>query len=661
MSLAKRIVVGLAVVLAVAVYWVQREFHRIDFKPTVSDWQPLAAPASSEAPAEREPCDHYQASRQAFFGDLHVHTSVSFDAASRGVLGTADDAYRFARGEAIALAPYGGIEGSGRQRQLDRPLDFAAVTDHAEWIGEVVVCTEPGRPEYDSEPCVEFREGIAIFKPNFFPLIGFFDREEAVCGEDNRACRHAVASAWQENQAAAERHYDRSSRCAFTTFHGYEYSNSVSMSKVHRNVIFRNERVPELPVSSLEEPEPVGLWDKLDALCSNTGGACEAISIPHNPNVSNGRMFVLPYLGESEEEQRRQANQRARWEPVVEIMQIKGESECAPGLWKVFGEDESCDFEKLRSVPGELPEDCEDDYSSGAIRGGGCRSRLDYARYALIEGMSEEQRIGVNPYRFGMAGSTDTHNATPGDVAEDDYEGCCAVQDHTVERRLGGRADGFGGRPMAARNPGGLMGVWAEENSRDSLFDAMRRREVFATSGPRIVPRFFAGWDIPAEVCAGDLASPGYAGGVPMGSELSGKGRQESPLFVAAALADAAGYPLQRLQVVKIWPGEGRDFHQRVFDVAGSEPGLATVDPGSCEVSGPGHAQLCATWRDPEFDAGQSAAYYLRVLENPSCRWSWRQCLEQPEGDRPSACSDPSIPRTVQERAWGSPIWYQPG
>ena len=661
MSGWKRVVIAMAVLLAAAVFWVQREFHRLDFKPTVSDWQPLAAAAPTDAPADREPCAHFSPHRQAFFGDLHVHTSVSFDAASRGVLGTADDAYRFARGEPIDIAPYAGIEGAGRQRQLSRPLDFAAVTDHAEWIGEVVVCTQPGSPQYEGEACSEFRAGIEAFKPNFFPLIGLFDRQPGVCGEDNAACRAALAGAWQANQAAAERHYDRSSACRFTTFHGYEYSNSVSMSKVHRNVIFRNERVPELPVSSLEEPDPVGLWDKLDALCSDAGGHCEAISIPHNSNVANGRMFVLPYQGDSEAEQRRQAEQRARWEPVVEIMQIKGESECAPGLWQVFGEDELCGFEKLRSLPSGVPEDCEDDYSSGAIRGGGCRSRLDFARYALVEGMSEENRIGINPYRFGLAGSTDTHNATPGDVEESNYEGCCAIQDYSAERRLGGKADGFAGRSMAARNPGGLMGVWAEENSRDALFDAMRRREVFATSGPRIRPRLFAGWNLPEDICGDGLAARGYADGVPMGAELRGSGQSASPLFAAAAVADPDSHALQRLQVVKVWPGEGRAFHQRVYDIAGSEAGQARVDTASCAVEGPGHSQLCATWRDPDFDPGQRAAYYLRVLENPSCRWSWQQCLAIPEAERPAACADPDIPQTIQERAWGSPIWYQPG
>ena len=325
--------------------------HRFDFKPAAAAWQPAAAPASSEVPKPRQPCRDYRETGRAFFGDLHVHTSVSFDAASRGVLATADDAYRFARGEPLALAPYKDSSAGRASRQLSRPLDFAAVTDHAEWIGEVVVCSTEGTVQYHSEQCRRFREGITLKEPDFLPLMGLLDRAGSICGENNRVCREALAGAWEDNQRASEAHYDRSADCSFTTFHAYEYSNSVSLSKVHRNVIFKNERVPELPVSSLEQPDPKGLWDRLDAQCVDASPYCEAISIPHNANVSNGRMFVVPYRAEFEPEQQRQARQRARWEPLVEMMQIKGESECANDLWKVLGEDEFFRNHKIRPHP----------------------------------------------------------------------------------------------------------------------------------------------------------------------------------------------------------------------------------------------------------------------------------------------------------------------
>ncbi|MDX1735459.1 MAG: DUF3604 domain-containing protein, partial [Halioglobus sp.] len=461
-------------------------------------WVPPVEPASAEPARGREPCALNDPLRRAWFGDLHVHTAYSFDARSRDMLGTADDAYRYARGEEIGLGPFDENRVGQRRIQLRRPLDFAAVTDHAEWIGEINVCTNADLQGYDSVSCRAFRGEIDTpdsmvtrigGKTRFLNVIGFGERKQDVCGVDALRCRDGLENAWLDLQAAAERHYDRSADCSFTSFNGYEYSNSTARSKIHRNVIFRNERVPELPVSSLEENDPIGLWDSLDALCNQAGGDCEAISIPHNPNVSNGRSFGIFWRDEPLPEQRRQARLRARFEPVVEMMQVKGESECRPGMWQVFGEDELCDFEKMRGLGDLSPPDCEDGFGAGAIMGLGCQSRLDFARYALIEGMAEQERIGINPYRFGFAGSTDTHNASPGDVDEEQYDGCCAVRDASVEGRLGGFDDatetGFAGRSNAARNPGGLMGIWAEENSRDALFDAMQRREVFATSGPR--------------------------------------------------------------------------------------------------------------------------------------------------------------------------------
>jgi len=496
------------------------------------EWTPPSLAARAQEIAAREDCAEQSPTRRAFFGDLHVHTEHSFDARSRGLLTGPDDAYRFARGEEIALGPFS-PDGSGAlQAQLERPLDFAAVTDHAEWLAEVALCTRPDSPAYDSKPCRVFRgetTTVTSFMLGFFEanltkalaVISLDGRKEELCGgEEAPLCREWAGKVWREIQASAERHYDRSSRCSFTTFHAWEYSASPGRSKVHRNVILRNEVAPELPISWIDEPSSLGLWEKLDERCNATGTGCEAIAIPHNPNLSNGRMFVPPYKAEARDEQQRQAALRARFEPVVEMTQVKGDSECRNGLDGILGgEDELCDYEKIRSrVVDELGQCAEGESGSGSMQGKGCQSSLDFVRYALVEGLRERERLGVNPYAFGFAGSTDSHNSTPGDVEEYSYDGCC-LNDSSPEARLGW--DGPGAMKFPIRNPGGLMGIWSRENSRDALFDAMRSRETFATTGPRIEPRFFGGWVLAPELCDSQTyLSEAYASAVPMGSDL---------------------------------------------------------------------------------------------------------------------------------------------
>ncbi|MEM9175605.1 MAG: DUF3604 domain-containing protein [Myxococcota bacterium] len=651
-------------------------------RPTAEDWSPAVLPAAGDTGPSAAVCAHRDPRRQAFFGDLHVHTKFSMDARSRGMLASPDDAYRFARGETIGFGPFDENGVGERSGRLPRPLDFAAVTDHAEWIGEVTLCTTPGSVSYDSESCRGFRGERPIKPPipgfklggKMTGVVGALGRRGDICGPGDAACREGLESAWAETRRATERWNDTSEACAFTTFHGWEHSYSVNMSKVHRNVIFRNASVPSLPVSSLEAPDAIDLWDRLDALCTNAGTGCEVITIPHNPNVSNGRLFETTWRRAPRDEQIRRIQVRARIERLVEMMQVKGESECANGMYGVVGgEDELCDFEKIRRFAPEPPEDCEEGAGWGALRGNGCQSRVDFARYALIEGMRVREQTGVNPFQFGMIGSTDTHNANPGDTEEYDWDGCCANTDATPEGRMT-TAPWFAGAGNVARNPGGLIGVWAEENARDALFDAMVRRETFATSGPRIEPRFFGGWDLPADLCGRkDLVETAYAQGVPMGSVLPAATQSGvAPTFVAhvardAGVADHPGGQLDRLQIVKVWYGEDGQFHQAVHDVAGrlaDTPGTSReapgVDLGTCRPRGDGFDSLCAVWTDPAFEATRDAAYYVRAVENPSCRWSWRTCLALPEEDRPAACSDPEIPRVIQERAWTSPIWFEP-
>ena len=627
----------------------------------VQEWSPPSAPAQPADLVPREPCAHNDPLRQAFFGDLHTHTAFSLDALGRGGFQTPHDAYRFARGEEIGLSPLDAEGQPMRTARLVRRLDFAAVTDHSEWLGEVAVCTDPSSPVYDTPACRGVRPGGADADRAAWQAERGAGRGPGLCGEDGSQCREGLLTAWEATRAAAERYYDRSSDCSFTTFHAWEYTRAPERSKVHRNVILRNEIGPELPISWVDADQPQDLWTRLKARCNDTGTGCEALTIPHNPNLSNGQMFTLDWGGMPIDEQRARAALRAEMEPLVEMMQAKGESECRRGMWGVVGgEDELCDFEKVRYIDGQRPPDCEDGVGAGALRGEGCQSRLDFVRYALIEGLAQEERLGINPMQFGLIGSTDGHNGAPGDTDEYDYQGQNSNVDSDLEKRLTTPAYA----PHRLRNPGGLIGVWAEENSRDSLFDAMRRKETFGTSGVRIQVRLFAGWDLPDLCSSNDMIAEAYEAGVPMGSVLPSREGAEAPRFFVTALADPGssaypGTPLQRIQIIKGWVGDDGLFHEAIYDVAGDAGNGADVSRSTCERSGEGAASLCAVWTDPDFDPSRSAVYYARVVENPSCRWNALQCVVLPEAERPAACGDPELAWKIQERAWTSPIWYR--
>ncbi len=625
------------------------------------EWAPPPGPARPVEASAREACAQRDSLRRPLYGDLHVHTAFSMDARVRGTLTTPDQAYRFARGMQIP---------AGR---IDRPLDFAAVTDHAEWLSEVALCARPKlSPEvYASASCQIFRGEkrswlsrllrLKGLPASISGLVGLSGRSSEVCGRDRGRCRRTLALVWGQLRAAAERHYDRSSACTFTSFHAWEYSRSPDSTKIHRNVILRSEVAPEIPFSWLDTPTEPELRRKLRDLCLETGSGCDAIAIPHNPNLSNGQSLSIAYLDLPLEEQREHAALQARLEPIVEMMQIKGESECRNGMFQVLGgTDELCGFEKTRDMRGRELEDCEEGTGSGALAGRGCISRMDHARYALIEGLREEARIDINPLKFGFIGSTDTHRGTPGAVAEYAYRG--KFNSTPRERLTAGEAM----QPGLTWNPGGLAAVWAEENTREAIFDAMKRREAFATSGPRISARFFGSWSLPADWCERPGAVEiGYAQGVPMGGDLGRRpAHADAPVFAVSALRDPGtsehpGGLLQRIQIIKGWVGDDGGFHQQVTDVAG-RANDADVDLETCTPRGAGAEALCALWTDPSFDADQPAVYYARVVENPSCRWSTWQCLALPEDARPDGCRDPRVPKTIQERAWTSPIWVSP-
>jgi hypothetical protein len=618
----------------------------------------LAVAAVSVAADDRgerhPPCDHASPLRNPYFGDLHVHTRLSLDAATQGTRAGPRDAYAFARGEPLAIGPYDAEGTSLRTLRLERPLDFAAVTDHAELLGETRICGDPSLPGSGSLVCRLYRRWprLAFYLMNGRATDGRPPARFSFCGSNDVYCLEAAQGPWQEILQAAGEAYDRSSACRFTTFVGYEWTGAPGGNNLHRNVLFADEVVPDLPVSYFEAPTPAALWAQLERHCMRRLATCDALAIPHNSNLSGGLMFTGPDL----DGQPLTAEQAATWralEPLVEVMQHKGDSECGPG-----SPDELCRFEKLpyANFPGK--------YAWWAREPPPPSS---FVRDALLAGLAYGQRLGVNPFRFGIIASTDTHLGAAGAVDEATHQGhggAGAVADAGVLTRLPDDIE---------FNPGGLAVLWAEQNTRASLFAAMRRREAYGTSGPRITVRFFGGWELPDDLCADErLAERGYASGVPMGGELLGRdGLTIPPRFAVWAVRDpgterSPGTPLERVQIVKGWV-DGAGTHERVVDVAGAA-GHADVDLATCTRRGAGHDALCTVWTDPDFDAAAPAFYYVRVLEVPTCRWSTRACLARgidcrrphdvPEGWE--ACCDAHYPKTVQERAWTSPIWYTP-
>lgn len=593
----------------------------------------------------REPCADHNPRRNLYFGDLHVHTAYSFDAWISDVRTDPAGAYRFARGETVA------------GERLPRPLDFAAVTDHAEYLAEVEGCTTPGSAVYDTERCVGFRAADQKALVQFGLGLGSEtpERFADICGPGGIDCPARAAAVWQHIRDAAEQAYDRSAACEFTSLIAYEWSGTRNLANLHRNVIFRTRDVPAAPISHFEAPTPFELWTRLQSECREGLPGCDVLAIPHNSNWSNGNLFVPEAPAGSDPASLAQL--RADLEPLLEVYQHKGDSECMNGISGIGEPDELCDFEKLRTG---AVEDCGDAVGSNGIIARGCVSRLDFLRGVLLKGMQEEASLGVNPYRLGVIASTDTHNGTPGKVEEVNYSGHFGNLESDPAARLTAAV------PAGPRNSGGgLVAVWAEENSREAIFDALRRREVYGTSGPRIAVRMFAGWDFPADLCErADLVEVADPRGVPMGGVLGGGPPGGSPQIVVAAQRDVGtpgqpGTGLARLQIVKGWLDAAGDGHIAVYDIASAdEPG--SVDEDTCEPRGVGAETLCQRWTDPDYDPALPSFYYARVLENPTCRWSWRDCLGLSASERPKVCDDPTLPRTIAERAWTSPIWVDP-
>lgn len=630
---------------------------------------------------EREPCTTYDALRTPHFGDFHVHTALSFDANTQDTRNLPADAYRFAKGAPMGIQPYDDNDKALRTIQLDRPLDFTAVTDHAEFMGEVRMCTTRGLPGYWHPVCITHR-----YRPKltFLTLAAAgisYKHRWGFCGDEAQECLKYAANVWQEVQAASEAAYDRSSDCSFTSFNAYEWTASAGTGEnLHHNVIFKNENVPNHAMSWIETPSQVALWDYLDQDClANTPG-CDAVVIPHNSNLSGSLMFETARVESvnvpDDPVTAEEAERRAHWNTLFEVMQHKGSSECDSRLPR-WSEDEYCAFEKMGydrfggKNTGDLP--LAELGILGVFLGDEMTpetippTAANFLRYALKKGLQQQEELGVNSFKFGLISSTDTHIAAPGLTMEKNHPG-------------------HGGAGMGARDglptglpdeleygPGGLAVLYAEENTRDSLFAAMRRREAYATSGTRPVVRFFGGWEYAADTCSKpDMVATGYAQGVPMGGDLSARPSSTAkPKFILSASMDNGttqypGSPLERVQLVKGWYVDG-ELHEEVLNVAGGDK-EASVDIHTCEQSGGGHTQLCSVWEDENFNPLAQSFYYTRVLETPSCRWSQRICADAgvrcddastiPEGME--NCCAPEHRKIIRERAWSSPIWYTP-
>ncbi|MCZ6618514.1 MAG: DUF3604 domain-containing protein [Gammaproteobacteria bacterium] len=571
------------------------------------------------------------AAKNAYFGDLHVHTRYSFDAFMFGTKTSPDDAYLFARGEAIK-------HGAGFDIQLDRPLDFYAVTDHAFFLGMWWAMTDPSHPLANDPEARKFLDATTPQERS----IGFRTGYPFLIRNFNVA---DVRTAWEDIQAAAERHNDPGN---FTTFIGYEYT-SARDGNLHHNVIYRGSEAPPLPFSRLDSLNPEKLWDWMDEQRAN---GIEALAIPHNSNGSNGNMFDLVKFAGAPLDAG-YAEQRMRNEPLVEITQVKGTSDTHPFL---SPNDEWADFEIF---PYQIAS-----WNKSRPQG-------SYLRDAWLNGLALEAEQGFNPYRFGVIGSSDTHNSGER-FDESTFVSKVGVLDSDAVNRGSvpvEAQDGITGyREVYNRFFGasGLAGVWADENTRESIYDAFRNKETFGTTGPRIKVRFFAGFELDDDALSTpDKAELAYRDAVPQGGDLPAR-RRGAPRFVAWAVADPMGTRLQRLQIVKGWLEDGQR-REKVIDVACSDglevdPGThrcpdngAGVDITDCSITDAvGASELSTVWTDPDYDPAQRSFYYVRVLENPTCRWSTWDAI------RAGTTPRPDLPTTIQERGWSSPIWMTP-
>ncbi len=592
------------------------------------------------------------------FGDTHVHTSYSLDAGAAGARLGPVEALRFGKGEEVMAS-------SGQPVKLSRPLDFMVVADHSDGFGLFPRLFE-GDPELLADP--QIRKWYDMMKSGKGMEVAY----EIVQGQSSGnlpkvfivegfdSSRPGYRSAWNEVIKAAE---DANDPGHFTAFIGWEWTSNSGgdgAGNLHRNVIYRDngDKASQVdPLSTAKpwgSPDPRDLWKWMAAYEEKTHG--QVLAIAHNGNLSNGRMFPIIESFTGKKIDREYAENRARWEPLIEATQIKGDGEAHPFL---SPNDEFADYETWDK--GNL--DISEAKKPAMLE-------FEYARAALKNGLKLEKELGVNPYKFGMIGSSDAHTALAA-VEEDNFFGKISASEPSEGRmthtfmenpELGLKIMGW------EQTAAGYAAVWATENTREAIFDAMERRETYATTGSRMFVRFFGGWDFEEKDANNRMpANVGYAKGVPMGGDLSGAPKGKSPTFLVAALKDPIGANLDRYQIVKGWMDAKGGLHEKVYDVVwggdrkpgddGKLPAVGnTVDVANATWTNTiGATELIKVWKDPDFDPSQKAFYYGRVIEIPTPRWTAYDAKYYSLKNL-----DPEIPMVTQERAYTSPIWYTP-
>ena len=581
--------------------------------------------------------------RQAFFGDLHLHTNNSADAYALGNVSlTPADAYRFARDGAV-------IDLNGENVRLRRPLDFLAVADHSEYIGVFVRLLNEDPALLGTETGQSWtkrmqKEGVKpVIYDAFANVVGYKSDEEV----SERLPPSVYRSVWQDVVETADRYNDPG---RFTAFSAYEWTSMPAGYTLHRVVLFKDSADKVLrtaPYSTEDSGDPEDLWRALAAYEKEVGG--DVLAIPHNGNISKGMMFS-PVTLSGQSFSREYAEERAKWEPLFEVTQVKGTSEIHPFLAQT---DEFANF--------ELWDDSGGKYSAEALE----MLRYEYARTALGVGIEIEQKLGVNPYKFGLVGGSDMHTSLS-TTAEDNFFGKFPESAPSARRSTSQMADT---RWVNWRlSASGLTGIWAHENTREAQFDAMARKEVYATTGSRIGLRFFGGWNYNAQdVSRPNYADIGYRKGVPMGGHLNNGPKNKAPSFLVVATKDPDGANLDRIQIIKGWLDADGKNNEKIYNVALSggrevDPETGKAPPVGSTVSvedaaytnSIGAVHLATTWTDPDFDPDQRAFYYARVIEIPVPRWTAYDAAYF------NTEKNPEIPMVIQDRAFTSPIWYTP-
>lgn len=620
----------------------------------------LALPVFALA-AETQPLDTFSpyAGRgyptQVYFGDTHHHTSNSGDAFMNGDRLTPDQAYRFARGEEV-------VSSTGVPVRLSRPMDFLVISDHAEGLG-VITEVYNGNPLFMQDATLQrwskaMKQGGKAAADAVNELVSAQAQGTLPSViQDPATVGPVMKSVWQSYTSTAES-FNEPGR--FTAMIGYEWTSVPGGNNLHRNVLFRDgkDRADQmLPFSAWQSEDPEALWAWMAKYEESTGGSL--LAIPHNGNLSNGRMFEVETF-DGQPITADYAQRRQRWEPLQEMMQTKGSSETHPTL---SPNDEFADFGIAGWEYGNLT--LEDSLETPEMR------HTMYLRDGLQRGLEQERALGTNPFKFGFIGGTDVHNSLTS-IEEDNFMGKHVIHEPRPERWEHVSKEGFGKtRYTWHYTAAGYAAVWAVENTREGLWDAMRRKEVYATSGSRITVRFFAGWDFDEQdAMARDVAAAGYAGGVPMGGDLKGSERGDSaaPSFLVSALKDPMFGNLDRIQVVKGWLDDSGQAQEKVYDVVWADADERTIGKdGKLSPVGNtvdvrratwtdsiGEPGLSTVWTDPDFDPSEPAFYYARVIEIPTPTWMAYDQL------RYGIKMSKDVPMVHQERAWTSPVWYTP-